>query len=189
MSSLPIAKKENVATPREAAWESELVSFKDVALFRTCIQCGTCSGSCSVAALADYTPRMIVNLVARGDVETALKSQMIFLCTSCLACTTRCPRDIPVADLMMKLRNMSISSQLADAEDKAFAEEFVRTLLKRGRMYEPELLLRFSMKTSPWSLIGMYSLALTMFQKGKLGMPSKSRMDLEDLKRRFKGGR
>ena len=177
-----------VSASNEAAWESKLFSFKDLKLLRKCMQCGTCSGSCAVAPLADYTPRMIVNLVARGDVKTALQSRMIFLCTSCLACSTRCPRGIPVADLMLKLRNISISSHLAGIEDESSSKEFVRTLLKRGRIYEPELMVRFAMKTSPISLLGLRNLALTLFQKGKLGLPSRSKTDLSDLKKKFEGG-
>ena len=186
-----LAKMTNVTTSEsmEGHWESTLMGFKDVGLFRHCIQCGTCSGSCSVAPLADYTPRMIVNFVARGEIGKALKSQMIFLCTSCLACTTRCPRGIPVADLMMKLRNLAISAHLAGLEDEASSKEFVKNVLKRGRVYEPELMIRFAMRTSPISLLGMRDLALTLFQKGKFGLPSKSRTDLSDLKAKLQGGK
>jgi len=172
-----------------ADWESEILSFKDVKLLRKCIQCGTCSGSCSVAPLADFTPRMIVNMVARGDIKQALESRMIFLCTNCLACSVRCPRDIPVADLMVKLRNVSISAQLAGLQDNAATREFVRNVLKRGRVYEPELMVRFAMMTSPLSLLGMVEQAITLFQKGKMGLPSRSGTDLSDLKARFKGGK
>jgi heterodisulfide reductase subunit C len=180
------AKQVSAQASRDSAWESRLLAFKDLKLLRRCMQCGTCSGSCGVAPLADYTPRMIVNLVARGDIEAALKSKMIFLCTNCLACTTRCPKGIPVADLMMKLRNMSIQAHLASAEDDASSREFVRTLLKRGRIYEPELMIRFAMKTSPLSLLGMRGQAISLFQKGKIGLPSKSGTDLSDLKKKFK---
>jgi len=174
------------STSRESAWESGLLGFRDLRLLRRCMQCGTCSGSCSVAPLADYTPRMIVNLVARGDVKSALQSKMIFLCTNCLACTTRCPKGIPVADLMMKLRNLSIQAHLASNEDDASSREFVRTLLKRGRIYEPELMIRFAMRTSPLSLLGMRGQAISLFQRGKIGLPSKSGTDLSDLKKKFK---
>jgi len=180
------AKQVNAPASHESSWEAELLRFKDLKLLRLCMQCGTCSGSCSVAPLADYTPRMIVNLVARGDIEHALQSKMIFLCTNCLACTTRCPRGIPVADLMMKLRNLSIQAHLASNEDDASSREFVRTLLKRGRIYEPELMIRFAMRTSPLSLLGMRGQALSLFQKGKIGLPSKSGTDLSDLKKKFK---
>lgn len=177
-----------VSAPPDAGWEEEILTFKDVRLLRTCMQCGTCSGSCGVAPIADYTPRMIVNMVARGDVKTALSSSMIFLCTNCLACSTRCPRGIPVADLMMKLRNMSIAADLANVEDRAAAEEFVRNVLKRGRVFEPEFIIRYAIRTSPLSLLSMRDAALSLFKRGKLGFPSKSKSDLSDLKKKFGEG-
>jgi len=183
-----ISTETEASTSLSASWESSLFSFKDLRLLRRCIQCGTCSGSCGVAPLADYTPRMIVNLVARGDMKSALQSSMIFLCTNCLACSTRCPRGIPVADLMMKLRNLSISSHLANVENEASSKEFLKNVLKRGRVYEPELMIRFAMRTSPLSLVGLRNIAFTLLQKGKLGLPSKSRTDLEDLRAKVEEG-
>jgi len=188
MAAQGAALTDTVSAQLSADWEDEILAFKDVALIRTCIQCGTCSGSCGVAPIADYTPRMIVNLVARGDIKPALSSSMIFLCTNCLACSTRCPRGIPVADLMVKLRNMSIAADLADVEDKAAAEEFVRNLLKRGRLYEPEFMVRYAMRTSPVSLLSMRGAALSLFKHGKLGLPVKSKTDLNDLRKKFKEG-
>jgi heterodisulfide reductase subunit C len=182
------AKDIEAPASRDSAWEPKLLGFKDLKLLRLCMQCGTCSGSCGVAPLADYTPRMIVNLVARGDVKLALQSKMIFLCTNCLACTTRCPKGIPVADLMMKLRNLSIAAGIADLEDRASAEEFVKNVLKRGRVYEPEMMIRYAMRTSPLSLLSMRGAALSLFKHGKLGLPAKSMTSLEDLKRKFKEG-
>jgi len=113
---------------------------------------------------------------------------MIFLCTNCLACSTRCPRGIPVADLMMKLRNLSIANHLSSTENEAASREFVRNVLKRGRVYEPELMIRLAMKTSPSSLLNLRDIAIALLRKGKLNLPSKSQTDLRELRRKFKEG-
>jgi len=65
---------------------------------RTCIQCGTCSGTCPMAEAMDVTPRRLVGLVAAGMGDKALDSNSIWMCASCYSCSLRCPREIPLTD-------------------------------------------------------------------------------------------
>lgn len=60
----------------------------------TCFQCGTCSASCPTANLMDPSIRKLIKLCLEGKKEEALHNDTLWLCTSCLLCTVRCPRGI-----------------------------------------------------------------------------------------------
>lgn len=74
-----------------------------------CYQCGTCSGSCPTAPAMDYNPRRILHMLRLGLGERVLRSQAIWLCTSCYSCTARCPREIKISDTMLNLRSLAVS--------------------------------------------------------------------------------
>ena len=64
--------------------------------FKTCLQCGSCSGVCPFGYLMDYPPgRMIAWL--RADIfEEVTRSDTIWMCVSCYACAQICPSNIPI---------------------------------------------------------------------------------------------
>jgi len=70
----------------------------------SCIQCGTCSASCPTAFAMDYTPRQLWQMVRLGMKEDVLSSRTFWLCTTCKSCQVRCPRDIPITDTMIALK-------------------------------------------------------------------------------------
>jgi heterodisulfide reductase subunit D len=73
-----------------------------------CYQCGTCSGSCPTAPAMDYNPRRILHMLRLGFDERVLRSQAIWLCTSCYSCTARCPREIKISDAILGLRSLAV---------------------------------------------------------------------------------
>ncbi len=77
-----------------------------------CYQCGTCSGSCPTASAMDYNPRRILHMLRLGLGERVLRSQAIWLCTSCYSCTARCPREIKISDTMLNLRRLAVDRDL-----------------------------------------------------------------------------
>lgn len=72
-----------------------------------CMQCGTCSASCTGMGLMEELPRQIMRLLqlGRGNV---LNSPSIWICTTCLTCTARCPRGIDIARVMEALRVINL---------------------------------------------------------------------------------
>ena len=62
-----------------------------------CYQCKRCSVGCPVAPFADLHPAQIMRAVQLGDYDAAVRSRMVWLCTGCETCTTRCPQGIDVA--------------------------------------------------------------------------------------------
>ena len=101
-------------------YESELnpAFGKDVAakahgenLF-SCIQCGTCAGTCPVSHYMDYTPRRIIAMVREGFEAEVLGSSTIWLCASCYQCTVDCPKQIKLTDIMYALKQMALARGL-----------------------------------------------------------------------------
>ena len=83
--------------------------FVDAGLekIRACINCGTCSGSCPSGRRTAYRTRSIIRRALMGD-ESVLEDVDIWLCSTCYYCYERCPRNIPVTDMIIKLRNIAV---------------------------------------------------------------------------------
>ena len=75
---------------------------------KTCIQCGTCSGTCPVAGYMDHTPRQIIAMINQGMKDQVLESNTFWYCASCYHCTVRCPQEINITELMYALKRYSI---------------------------------------------------------------------------------
>lgn len=133
-----------------------------------CMQCGTCSGSCPSAPRMDYTPRQIMLLLQMGLEDEAIQSEAIWTCANCYMCTVRCPRDIPVSDVMGALRTLCLGRGRASRQDRAFVNSFLGIVRRYGRMAEPELLVRYYMQNNPLNLLGRVGLALAMLRRGKI---------------------
>jgi heterodisulfide reductase subunit D len=84
----------------------------DLAELRTCIQCGTCSASCPTAYAMDYSPRQLWKLIQLGLRDEVVNSRTFWLCTTCKACTARCPRGINLTDTMLMLKQYAVKEGL-----------------------------------------------------------------------------
>lgn len=138
----------------------------------SCIQCGTCAGSCPVSHYMDYTPRRIVAMIRAGMREDVLSCFTIWLCASCYSCTAACPQQIPITEVMYALKRMAIEK---GTYPKRFpvptlAREFFRVVEKRGRNAEGEVTLRMYAKVGPWRHLGKAGVGLRLFLKGRLGV-------------------
>jgi len=83
--------------------------FVDAGLeqLRACINCGTCTGSCPSGRRTAYRTRSVLRRALTGD-ESVLQDIGIWFCSTCYTCYERCPRDIPVTDMIIKLRNIAV---------------------------------------------------------------------------------
>ncbi len=147
-----------------------------------CFQCGTCSGGCPTAYAMDYTPRQIIGMVNLGMRNEVLKSDTIWVCSSCYTCTTRCPRGVEITEVMAALKSIAIKSGVETKNKKApaFYKTFIEVAGAYGRLFEPMLFLKFAFKAED-SLTGSVArllkdapFGLELTKKGKLAfMPSK----------------
>jgi heterodisulfide reductase subunit C len=91
-----------------------------------CYQCGKCSAGCPVAEAMDMLPNQIIRLAQMGLLEEALKTKTIWLCASCITCTSRCPKGVDIARVMEALRVII----LRKGEDKVSPSELTADVLK-----------------------------------------------------------
>lgn len=108
---------------------------------QTCIQCGTCSGTCPVVGYMDHTPRRLIAMIRADLKDEVLASNTYWYCASCFHCNVRCPRDIDIAGMMYGLKRYSMwKGQYKEGLiGPVFSETFVKTILRSGRSYEPVL--------------------------------------------------
>jgi heterodisulfide reductase subunit C2 len=76
--------------------------------FKTCYACGTCAASCPIWEVNEtFNPKRIIRMVLLGMREEVLKSDFIWLCSTCYACQERCPQGVSITELMIVLKNMA----------------------------------------------------------------------------------
>ena len=73
-----------------------------------CYQCGNCSSGCPVVEYMDITPNQVLRLAQYGAIREILDSETIWVCSTCLQCSTRCPKGIDVAKLMEAFRTINL---------------------------------------------------------------------------------
>jgi len=136
-----------------------------------CIQCGVCSGSCPVRAWMDYSPMQVIRMIHLGLKDRVLSTSTIWLCASCYACTTRCPRGIDIPILMSNLKGLAIVEKVpAKIRTKPlFHKSFTEVVQKYGRMFEPELYMKVADRRDVPGLFHNVSLGLRLMRKGKVG--------------------
>jgi heterodisulfide reductase subunit C len=139
---------------------------------KECIQCGTCSASCPTSYAMDYTPREVIAALRAGMLDRVLKSNTIWLCSSCYSCTVRCPSGIKLTDVMYELKRLAIEFGLApkDATAPVLSKLFVNIVDKYGRISETELVSKFYLKTNPFAVLDMIPRATKLFLRGRLPM-------------------
>jgi dimethylglycine catabolism B len=69
----------------------------------SCIQCGTCAGTCPYGEHMDFSPRMVINMLRGGFIDEVIKSDSLMRCVACYACTAKCPREIRLTDVILPL--------------------------------------------------------------------------------------
>ena len=138
----------------------------------SCIQCGTCSGTCPVSHYMDYTPRRIIAMVREGFRDEVLNSLTIWLCASCYSCTAECPREIKITDVMYALKQEAIARGVYPKRFPipVLAQEFFRGVERTGRNSEGPLMVRLFLKTNPLGMLKNAPMAMRLWLKGRLSL-------------------
>lgn len=155
---------------------------------KSCIQCGTCTGSCPVSYAMDISPREIIALFRAGDLETLLNSKSIWICASCYSCQTRCPSLIKVTDIIYALKRLAMEKGIFPGKFPApvLSETFVKVMNGFGRLHEPLLIVRFLLKTDFLKLFNMIPLSMKMAKRKRVAyIPSRIK-GLDGLKKIIK---
>ena len=72
--------------------------------FKTCYQCGTCTGTCPWNLVASFVVRKIMHRAQLGLIDFG--DEEIWTCATCGACVKRCPRGVEIIDVMRSFRKV-----------------------------------------------------------------------------------
>lgn len=135
----------------------------------TCLQCGTCGGSCPSAADMDASPRRLFAMIRAGFEDDVLNSNTFWYCVSCYYCTVRCPQEIPITDLMYTLKRMAVAKGRYHRDAHAdFSSSFIGYVERYGRSFEFGLATRYRLAHAPLDVVRKSGMGLEMISKGRL---------------------
>ncbi|HHI76182.1 MAG TPA: 4Fe-4S dicluster domain-containing protein [Gammaproteobacteria bacterium] len=108
---------------------------------KMCMQCGVCSGSCPLGNAWEHPPQEIFMMIRAGERDEVLKSDSMWMCTSCYNCIVRCPRGLPITHIMHGLATYAKRLGLVPKNQPTaqFSEIFWNNMMKRGRVNELKL--------------------------------------------------
>jgi heterodisulfide reductase subunit C2 len=113
-----------------------------------CYQCGNCTAGCPYTEYFDYPVSQIMRLVQAGQKDTVLSSKSIWLCATCETCTTRCPCEIDVAQVMNALRIMARrEGKVSEKDVKTFYDAFLDSIRQHGRLFEVGTLMSYNLRS------------------------------------------
>ena len=154
-------------------------------MVRSCIQCGTCTGSCPNEFAMDHTPRLLWRLVLMGQKEEIFQSKTFSLCSDCYTCTLRCPRGLPLTEAMDALKQIAIEENIAEYKQSTlFYKNFIRSVRRHGRVREMEFMTNyFAALKNPLAPFRFASLGIKLIAKRKISIkwPWRARLPLENM--------
>jgi len=186
MSTMELTRTIKYEADRVKGFGRELMKVPGCENLESCIQCGTCSGVCPMSIYMDYTPRQVMELTRSDFKNDVLRSTTIWLCASCYACTTECPREIRITDIMYELKQRAIHEGIYPKHFPipVLAQEFMKMVHNNGRVTENWLATKLFLKTDWKAAFGMWKLGLALIRTGRFSFKMekvKKRGDLAKL--------
>ena len=115
MGDRGISREDDIIKETNKTFQDEIIKYgskffsrSDLETFKTCIQCGTCVGSCPSGRRTAWRSREILRKAALGLKKEVLKDDSLWDCTTCYTCYERCPRNIKTTDIIRIIRNLSV---------------------------------------------------------------------------------
>jgi heterodisulfide reductase subunit C2 len=176
----PIFMEININRPLVPAFSLQERLAKEVAIpVSSCFQCKKCSAGCPLTFAMDLLPDRVIRLALLGQTEMLLGCRTIWVCASCVTCTTRCPNDIDIAGVMDWLKEEALRQGKAiDQPEVAAGHRFFLDSLRRagGRLPEMALMRRFTLFTllKNWrqpqikEILDNARLGWALFKRGRL---------------------
>lgn len=124
----------------------EIYALENGHYTRICMQCGMCAISCATREKMDYSPRKLFNLIRAGKKEEVMHANTMWMCTTCCMCKVRCPRGIPLVDVMHDLKALAIREGYMDYPQAVFYQSMWKEALSRGRVFEGGVMTRYFLK-------------------------------------------
>jgi len=105
----------------------EIVEDEAFERFQSCYQCGTCTGGCPSGRRTAMRTRELIREALMGLNDELLSSDLLWLCATCYTCFERCPRQVPVTDIILKLRNIASHNGFMRGPHIAVCENLMKT--------------------------------------------------------------
>ena len=123
-------------------------NVEEGAWVRMCMQCGVCSGSCPFGTHWEHPPQELFMMIRAGKREEVLGSDSMWMCTSCYNCVVRCPRKLPITQIMHGLaayaNHLGMAPRIQPTRD--FSILFWKNCTRTGRVNELRLTLGLHFK-------------------------------------------
>jgi heterodisulfide reductase subunit C len=127
----------------------------------------------------EYTPRTLIAMINANSRDAVLAANTMWACVSCYSCTTRCPQEIPITDIVYSLKRMAIAERRYHGTDApALAKTFTDFVEKYGRSYEAGLATGYHLlkRWKPFQLLQMAPMGMQIFTRGRMAIfPTKIR--------------
>lgn len=147
-----------------------------------CYHCQMCQAGCPLAPLVPVGPNRVLRLVQFGARRSALTAEMIWLCTTCEACSVTCPNGIKLPRVMEALRELAMAAGLAgDRAEAVFRRVFHEIIAARGRISELFLMLHY--KLAVRDFFRDVGLGWRLFRHGKLPLKRHGVEDPREIRR------
>ncbi|MCX7044966.1 MAG: 4Fe-4S dicluster domain-containing protein [Candidatus Sumerlaeota bacterium] len=150
-----------------------------------CIQCGTCSASCPTSAAMEFSPREIIAALRARLLHRVLRSNTVWLCSSCYSCTVRCPAGIPFTDVMYELKRLGVKHKLypKGCTVSPMAHAFAESVDRHGRNHEPELIGKYYLRTNPLKFLLQIPLGIRLLLRGRMRLFAHNIKGIKDLRK------
>ncbi len=91
-----------------------------------CFQCGTCTAGCPSGRRTSYRTRKLMRMAQLGLKDEIVNSEELWECSTCYTCVERCPRQVPIVDIVISLRNMAVAEGHMYANHKNTAKNLAK---------------------------------------------------------------
>ncbi|MGB7500966.1 MAG: 4Fe-4S dicluster domain-containing protein [Azonexus sp.] len=141
---------------------------------KMCMQCGVCAGSCPLGNAWEHSPQKIFMMIRAGKREEVLRSDSMWMCTSCYNCIVRCPRQLPITHIMHGLAHYANRLDMVPKGQptREIAKIFWNNLVKTGRVNELKFSLSMYFKDGfvqgIKNALAMQSVGLGLVKAGRL---------------------
>jgi heterodisulfide reductase subunit C len=162
-----------------------------------CFQCRKCTSGCPVTFAMDLYPDEVIRLIILGQREKVLSCKTIWVCSGCETCTTRCPNEVKIAELMDRLKEIAIEEKVPEKvpcplpQVRILHHTFLNNVRRHGRMFESTLLPVYRLRSrelgqkfKDGSLQTEAKLGWKMFKKGRMPLwpkRSKAKEEMDQL--------
>lgn len=162
----------------------------------SCYQCRKCSAGCPLTFAMDLLPDQVIRLAALGQIDSLLGCRTIWVCASCVTCTTRCPNGIDIARVMDWLKEEALKQGKAVAQPEIATMQrlFLDTLRRQGgRLSEMQLIGRYTFyklrRRPEWrAMLEDARLGWKLFRRRRLRLwgppPLKGKAEIQQIMRR-----